>query len=487
MKFQFTKEFAKRLTNQRMLGMLLEILLRMIASLAVTVEGSSYTAPAWERSPEWYQAKDDLAELGKVKDFLENLQAEVGGHNSYYSLMSEKWRKAQVSQVLSPKRMKILELLLQEYNVTLSDSPGIFDLIAVVELAFKLLGKPESYAPDRKRNQRKGYAEKRTSLRAFWSKATIAKLNLGPDEVKVLGILAGRLKNMLSSAMAQTCAPLDKHGLFDLSVGEEYDLSTVVWCLALRAELDARKAFTLDSQMQGGLAPPFRTFLNEVLFKSDTTDWKLVAMLLPEKAVIAKLSPREQLEMLSTWLSKLKGMRFFLNQQWEKGASKCAANGWVVLRRGSGVDSSGWNSVAGAWGNALRHIKVLCDALGLPAPAIFSCPKLTAGDQAMWAEEEGKDEDNKVTALADLVESGVLPWTGLDDASRADEVKRKIAEVCEKHGVPLHRFIGIPKERAATLSAHQDMICGVKVGEVPPKFFQALKDFGFAGYKPCGS
>lgn len=302
--------------------------------------------------------------------------------------------------------------------------------------------------------------------------------------VELFGILAGRLKNMFGAAIVAECKQINKHGSFVLRDGEDYDLHTVVFCLIFKSFLDERNAFTIKSQMQGGMPSALKVFMDTTLRSSETTQWSLIASLYPVATVVEHLDISEKTSILAYWMSKLKGMAAFLEDQWDRGVDDCARNRWMVPRRGSDVDSSGWNAVAGAWNNAIRHIKVLSAALDVPFPFIFMVPRLTAGDQMEWAAAAGKEDDPKLTTVTALVATGLMPWSALDEAAVPSTIYTAIAAACAAHSVPLERFFGLPKARLEkTIRAVQDMICGVAVSVSKP-LFEALKLVGFAGSKP---
>mgnify|MGYP003316138022 CR=1 FL=1 len=88
---------------------------------------------------------------------------------------------------------------------------------------------------------------------------------------------------------------------------------------------------------------------------------------------------------------------------------------------------------------------------------LFTCPKLTAGDQAQWAWDESKDVDPKILALSELIFGGIHPWDSLDNVD-STVILTGIIRVATKYSVSLDRYIGLPKERSTELKAQHDMI-----------------------------
>ena len=425
-----------------------------------------------------------------------NSYAEISEMPYYKSYMSEKFRSFPVDQVLNTERVKILNRYLEATGEAKIESICIFTLIRMAIFCERLLGKPSKITVERKRKQRKGYKAKASTYKAVWEYVPIKKREKIYHKYivqekkynqirKIGGIIIGRLHNMINPAITQKCLMLDKHGLFEVKEGETYDTNTLIWCLLFKSELDARKAFTLNAQIQGGLNPILKEFLEKVLERSKNTDWSLICSLYPMEKYVRKLSKEKQVKLLRKWNHSIYGMKHFLTLQWEKGVDKCAQRGWLVPWRGLelAINTSGWNSAAGAWNNAIRHIRVLSEVLNEPPMFIFSVPKLTAGDQAIWASYTGMKVDPKVEVIKELVlEHKIYPWSGYE-WEKERYIIDMIKMVCNKHKLPLHRMLGMPKEREDKLIRHCDMICGVNVEGLDNKVKDCLKEVGFAGYK----
>jgi len=405
------------------------------------------------------------------------------------SYMSAKWTRPLVGQVFSASRKERLNKLRDVAQLPHIDGDDVFALVETVEWlkSFLQLGDVRTYVTDGKVGGK--------TKKAIWDNKSSDERKQLPVElhssksyrnaVDLAGIFQGRQHIMLTHAMTQECAMMDKHGIFSLDEDKEYDIHTLVWCLLLMSELNVRKAFTLESQMHGGLNPFLQTYLDKFLAHRSETDWGLIASLCPSARTLEHVPDDIKSTMLNAWMYRLNGLKVYLKNQWDVGVHNCTGDGgkhpaWTVPMRGSGVDSTGWNAVAGTWNNALRHIKILSSQLGIAYPLLFTCPKLTAGDQAQWAYAEQKETDPKILALTELIHGGVLPWAVLDGAD-SNDVLTKIVTVAAKYGVPLERFLGLPKERATELRAQYDMICGVAVHGIGAEMASVLKSVGFAG------
>ena len=438
---------------------------------------------------------------------IKKIVTEIGtGYHGY--TMSRKWKSPTTSQVFTVVRVQMLNSLTdlaEKPRITGRDIFALIDAVSFLLDFLKLDRTPMAYVKD---GSTRG---KKAKVKAIWANKLDAERKLLHPRlhsstecrkaINLTGVLMGRLHNMLNHAMPQECAKLDKHGIFELP--EFYDTATVVWCLIMKSQLDARKAFTLEKQMQGGLTTLQKVFLDEYLMKQDSTDFKLIAMLYPVPRIIERLTMDEKKEMYDNWLSKLHGMAYALQIQWNAGVNTTASNNWIFPAQGSGVKSDLWNTVAGAWNNCIRHVRILACALGLSMPPlIFSVPKMIAYDQYRWSQDDFKLAKSSVTnarwnliratvmknnidvvqnnlnrakkwlkdamldpkadVIADLVHDGILPWSGLNGMENST-ILTKIVMYADKHSVPLHRFLGLPQERADVMRVQYNMICGVAV------------------------
>lgn len=309
--------------------------------------------------------------------------------------------------------------------------------------------------------------------------------------MSLLGVLEGRLRNFFAPNLKAESARMDKSGLttFGLVTMDELrkDLNTAIWLAMCVSEFSVRKAFTLESQQHGALNEHLKWMFDEVLMKSETTNWNFVALVYPTERVLEKCSATHLEMMEKLWMNRLSALALFLRDQFSKGVRKSAERDadtcMMVPRHGSGVDSTGWNDVSGAWNNAIRQLRGVAKALGHDTPPIFKCMKLTAGDQMQWAQMEQKEVDKSMNVFHDLVLLNVLPWSALEGMER-ETIVNAITETCGKHDVPVQKWLGGPRERSEATRDVHDQICGI-VCDVPKAVADMLKYIGAFGAAPA--
>lgn len=419
--------------------------------------------------------------------------------SSASSGMSTAWKNLPVGQMFTPQIRAILKDISDGTGVSFPKGAGIFAMINIITKLSELLSLDMSDGTERverKRNPRKSYSgsikdtiefifpnttrtereDKYPDCKWLWSNKNYRKA------VGILGKFLGRYKNMGNSALARASAKLDKYGSYGMH-GDKGDLATRVFCIMLMSELGVRKAFTLDSQMQGGLPAHLRDFLDKYLLGRPETDFSRIFSLVPTPRIAERLTVEELTEHKVYWMNKLRAISFSLEKQLGNGVYGCISNGWLVPRRGTtSIDVNAWNACAGAFSNACRHLRSIENAVGCPPTIIFSVCKLTAGDQAQWASSAGKEEDPKIRVIGGLIQEGIMPWSCLDTEN--PQVLANIMKKCYQEKVPIERLVGLPKERTAVMVAHVDMICGVATGYLPKEVMDWLKGCGFAGSKP---
>jgi hypothetical protein len=278
---------------------------------------------------------------------------------------------------------------------------------------------------------------------------------------------------------------VDKHGLFAWMLRQipqgSLDIPTAFACAMLRDEFGVRKAFTLKSQMQGSIDPWLNTFIERVLVPSPTTQWELIATLIPIPDVLDRVPLGLVEKMAVRWIEITKALAGPMEMLWIAGVDQSVAHRACLVPRG--VNSTAWNAYAGSWSNARRNIASLFDRLGWRMPPIFKCMKVTAGDQMSWSGEP--DENTRVAG--DLARSGIRPWSGLTGSHTFDELTQVIVKACVEQNVdPVKwRMDGAAKARSQDLCHHTDMINGCSIA--PPsgassssayKLLQALGTFG---------
>jgi hypothetical protein len=191
-----------------------------------------------------------------------------------------------------------------------------------------------------------------------------------------------------------------------------------------------RREFTL-----AGRENPFDQ-VAEVLFARCTargnTDWAMIALACPTWDVLRRLRPEQLGELLGRWSAATTSVAVSLASSWRSSEIDKAT---MVVRRG--VDSSTWNSLAGAY-NAARAGWIAClHAAGLTALIEDAWPgkvmRVVAADLARWHQMSGGGLHPDTAVWSRLP----LPWEVLDGTvacSRAD-----VEAACREHRVEPER------------------------------------------------
>lgn len=389
----------------------------------------------------------------------------------------------QITDLFTPKRIEIIQEFLQftrdcKFNSTPTTWIDVYKLINYMRVKLGLINDP-IYVNNKKRKNKK------PTMKANWKNVIKPEDLIMTNEnykkyVNLVEILVGRCKRMLPAVTKSLCAVYDKIGIFDNVIGvmnrTDIDFNTLLFCILTKCNFSVRKAFTLDSQIQGGLDEYLIAYFNNVICKSNTTNWNLICALLPTYDNMKNLSLPDADRMLKNWIDVI----FFIKDQmkiiWENGMYGASQRNMLVPRK---IDSTGWNCMVGTWNNAKRHIVVLCNVLNVPMLPIFKCMKCTAGDQMQWSGTPDPD----TTVFGILAKNNIFPWSALEGKIEYDELERKLQKVCEENGVdPIkYKINKNPKLRTDNIKEHCDMICGVKVNLNTKEQMTYLKNIGIYG------
>ncbi|KAF0982149.1 hypothetical protein FDP41_012010 [Naegleria fowleri] len=316
----------------------------------------------------------------------------------------------------------------------------------------------------------------------------------------VAGKLRGRLSRFFDAYVTGLCARIDKSGMITQTFSPEYylfendiktlvsedskfDILTVLFgCMAV-SEFSVRKAFTIESQMQGGLDELLSYLLTLMRGREEQTKWEIVGSVFPVEDIMNRMNEETKSCLLAQFLSIQIPIAKFLESQWLKGVDKCTQKDMMVPRRGTTeINTSGWNAASGAWNNAIRFIRAISKSMGQEAPLIMKCMKLTAADQMRWAQMAGKEEPDDVPVFKKLtLEKHITPWGIVLETVKA--TKEDIISACKECNVDPKKWLGYAQERSTESKIHQDMICGCVVPNVA-SVQMLLKSLGAFGYKP---
>lgn len=410
--------------------------------------------------------------------------------NHYF--MKSVFQETQDIQQVIRQRWNTLRPILQSANLPFAIPTNIFELNYLLHKLCDYLQIPydtNSKVRRRRKIEQKCnyyyYSPVKTgeTYTRFWDKSLWKpellppSLRKDPKHVyKVLGDLIGATARMLPPSATSICRRIDKTGLLTFMATEEMikntDTKLLVFISCMIAELNLRKAFTLNPQMQGGVSAHLRSMLNMIL--ENNVSCNLLATILPEPEIIERVDDNFKQLTLVKLLGLSEQMALVLNDLWEGGIKNCAYNNMIVLRSGSAsCNSTCWNAMAGSWSNINRHIRALSGFYGG-----FKCLKVTAGDQAQWADNVF---DKNVTPWCELVNKGILPWTAILQPERFEEIKNSITELCDKHQIEKTSWLGKPPARNGKQRVYENMICGVSVGFISPETASILKQHGIFG------
>jgi hypothetical protein len=352
------------------------------------------------------------------------------------------------------------------------------------------------------------------TMKVVWPNRTAADRAFLPEGIRsarkyqtavtLMGKICGRMLNMSVPALSAEAALLDKTGVFTNLIKnipeDKLDIDTAIFCCIVSAKLSVRKAFALTPQIQGSIDKFMLIWYRDVLCTSSTTQWNLVASLLPIKDVLGNCSHADLQSILGQWIQVVSALRGPLQYMWENGVKSAASRNMLVPR---GVNTTAWNTMTGAWNNARRFISSLCMTLDISMPwAITKCMKVTAGDQMKWGNITGQDVDPDCMVFAKLAEMGRAPWSAIDDPTLTIEKRmNEIAEVCSlqtiadaytargiKNPIAKWRIDGVAKMRKNDVQADTDMVCGCAVAApgiaADPSTWDICRIAGFFGATP---
>lgn len=205
------------------------------------------------------------------------------------------------------------------------------------------------------------------------------------------------------------------------------DLHTAYFVAYLSARMNLRSTFTNDSQVRA------YDSISEALYQnakqSKTANWWAIALVHPQKEVLAKLSDEEKGMLVGTWTETLHMLSDLLRDTYNSNSLDLTN---MVVRRGN--DSSTWNSAAGAWNKARdQWIKLLFDLkmdgliqLYFPGKVL----RLMAADVVQWhsmGRGDGLHPDTKVWRELPR------PWEVFSGDAQC--TVQMIEDACAKHGV----------------------------------------------------
>lgn len=250
------------------------------------------------------------------------------------------------------------------------------------------------------------------------------------------------------------------------------DLDTACFVAYLSAKMSTRSVFTNG--------PQARAFdeIGAALLKrceaSPTARWDVIAHVLPDPDVLARVSDSKRGALLGRWWTLLGDMANLLEEIY--GLAPFDRLAMIVAR---GNDSSTWNQTAKAWNQAREQWISLLYAMGLDSLLDAVCPgkvmRLMAADVARWHEASGGGLHPDTKVWAELPN----PWEVLRGSARGGRADVKAA--CERAGVRPETWIGPPQgKQAAPIVPTPELVHGVSIAS--PELARQLRKAGvFSG------
>jgi hypothetical protein len=89
----------------------------------------------------------------------------------------------------------------------------------------------------------------------------------------------------------------------------------------------------LQKQQHGALEKGLEYIYEQILMKSSTTDWGLIAGIYPMPSVISRVNKQTLLNLWERWVLLQIPVAEFLEEQWESGVYECAERAMMVPPR----------------------------------------------------------------------------------------------------------------------------------------------------------
>lgn len=265
-----------------------------------------------------------------------------------------------------------------------------------------------------------------------------------------------------------------------LSVGIPYelfgrDLNTAAFVTYLAARMNRRSMFT--NQSQDRAFDQVSQILLDRCRKSPTTQWFVIAHILPDKEVLDRLEEVEKGYLVGRWYTLLEKMAERLKDSWSPEIDRLR----MVVQRGN--DSSTWNAVAGSWNRAREHWISLVYSLSGQRILEEVCPgkvmRLMAADVVRWHQRGEGDIHPDTKVWANLP----FPWEVLKGEERCglEEIRRE----CEKAGADFQTWTYREGRETVSFRPTPDLVHGVEVSS--PELAKLLRKAGvFSGKSVIG-
>lgn len=250
------------------------------------------------------------------------------------------------------------------------------------------------------------------------------------------------------------------------------DVGTACLVAYLAARMSVRSVFTNKSQEHA--FDEVSAALLAHCKETGTARWDVIAYVMPDEPILARLTDEQRGIMLGRSWSLLVEMAEMLDTVWKK--SKFDLKNMVVT---SGNDSSTWNQVAGGWNKAREHWISLVNAMEMRGMLDQVCPgkvmRLMAADVVRWHLSSGGEIHPDTKVWAELP----TPWDVIH--GKAVCTRTTIAAACAKHAVDPAKWINGKIDREPVpFKPTPELVHGVSISS--PSLALALRKVGaFSG------
>lgn len=211
--------------------------------------------------------------------------------------------------------------------------------------------------------------------------------------------------------------------------GDPYAAAFVAYYTA-RANL--RSTFTIDPQAKAfdQIAKALLERATQAAADGAIVAWKPIASVFPRADVVARLTEHEKGEMLGRWWQIIQSASEVLADAWAQleQTGRMDKTSMMVRR---GMDSSTWNTAAGAWNKARDGWIAFLAATGQLGVLDLACPgkvmRLMAADVMNWHQAAGGRVDPNTAVWAALP----MPWEVL--RGTASSTRQEVEQVCNQY------------------------------------------------------
>jgi len=274
-----------------------------------------------------------------------------------------------------------------------------------------------------------------------------------------------------------TC--ISKSGLANQIDNDDFCKSRDAACFVayFTARRNRRSVFTNESQDRA-FDDVSKMLYDRFTKKPRRAGWRIIARVMPDFEVISKLTDKDKMELLITWLDVLSKIASMLATIWIQSKFDRAT---MIVSKGD--DSTTWNALAGAWNTARQSWMSLMFTLDMRDELDKICfgkvMRLMAADVVAWHRSSGGNVEPDTLVWADLP----APWDVF--SGKAICTRSKVEDACNKYNVdPIKKNWTYPiqKREAVAFKPTPELVHGVMVSH--PALAKIIRKAGwFSGKK----